>query len=167
MREGSEAQVLAHDCHTLSSSQSFIGANHRQRVERGRSLPNAPVNTSAEVNRYQEVVSACRNLGRRLPAYPIGSGCPLPAKPVLQLPRRHVSWGHSVQQTLRAFVARLVKCDVLAALGASQAPTSFVGSATDDNWLVRLAYTVRHHRLSAYKSICKLLKANVQIRAFV
>lgn len=77
-----------------------------------------------------------------------GPALPLPAAPVVPLPRWHVSWGHPVQRALRAFAARL-DADVLAALGTLEVPGSFFGSVANYNRLARLPETVRRHRLQA------------------
>lgn len=77
-----------------------------------------------------------------------GPALPLPAAPIVPLPRWHVSWGHPVQQALRAFAARLDP-DVLATLGALEVPGPFFGSVSNYNRLALLPETVRRHRLQA------------------
>lgn len=77
-----------------------------------------------------------------------GSALPLPAAPIVPLPRWHVSWGHPVQQALRAFASRLDP-DVLAALGALEVQGTFFGSVANYNRLALLPATVRSHRLQA------------------
>ncbi|MGH8111618.1 MAG: hypothetical protein ACREPL_06750 [Rhodanobacteraceae bacterium] len=77
-----------------------------------------------------------------------GPALPLPAAPIVPLPRWHVSWGHPVQPARRAFAARLDP-DVLAALGALEVPGSFFGAVSNYNRLARLPDTVRRRRLQA------------------
>ena len=73
---------------------------------------------------------------------------PLPAAPIVPLPRWHVSWGHPLQQALRDFAARLNQ-DVLAALGALELQGSFFGSVANYNRLALLPEVTRRHRLQA------------------
>lgn len=77
-----------------------------------------------------------------------GPALPLPAAPIVPLPRWHVSWGHPVQQALRAFAAQL-DADVLAALGALELPGPFFGSVANYDRLAVLPDTARRHRLQA------------------
>ena len=77
-----------------------------------------------------------------------GFALPLPAAPIVPLPRWHVSWGHPLQQALRAFAAQLDQ-DVLAALGALEGRGAFFGSVSNYNWLAVLPATIRQRRLQA------------------
>lgn len=77
-----------------------------------------------------------------------GPALPLPAAPIVPLPRWHVSWGHPVQQALRAFAGQLNQ-DVLAALGALEVRGTFFGSVSNYNRLALLPDTIRNHRLQA------------------
>lgn len=85
-----------------------------------------------------------------------GPALPLPAAPIVPLPRWHVSWGHPLQRSLRAFAAEL-DADVLAALGALEVPGSFFGSVSNYNRLALLPETVRRHRLQALAEFPALL----------
>jgi hypothetical protein len=83
-----------------------------------------------------------------LAARAFGPALPLPAAPIVPLPRWHVSWGHPLQQALRAFAFRLDQ-GVLAALGLLEVPGSFFGSVSNYNRLALLPETIRNHRLQA------------------
>lgn len=77
-----------------------------------------------------------------------GPALPLPAAPIVPLPRWQVSWGHPLQRSLRAFAAQL-NPEVLTALGALEVPGPFFGSVSNYNRLATLADTIRRHRLQA------------------
>lgn len=77
-----------------------------------------------------------------------GPALPLPAAPVVPLPRWHVSWGHPLQQALRDFATKLDP-DVLAALGALEVPGPFFGSVANYNRFALLPTTICQRRLQA------------------
>lgn len=78
----------------------------------------------------------------------LGPALPLPAAPIVPMPRWRVSWGHPVQHALRAFADRLDP-GVLVALGMLEVQGSFFGSVANYNRLAWLPDTVRRHRLQA------------------
>lgn len=77
-----------------------------------------------------------------------GPALPLPAAPIVPLPRWHVSWGHPLQRALRAFAGAL-DSDVLDALGALEVTGCFFGSVANYNRLATLPQPRRRHRLQA------------------
>lgn len=80
----------------------------------------------------------------------------LPQAPVVPLTRWAVSWGHPVQQSIRAFADKL-DGDVLAALGRLEVPGPFFGSVGNYNRLALLPQPTRRHRLQALEEFPPLV----------
>lgn len=102
-------------------------------------------------DRYAESLLAWFATGRDLPIpadHALGAALPLPAAPIVPLPRWHLSWGHPVQLALRAFAEQL-DAGVLEALGALEVRGSFFGSVANYNRLALLPDAVRRHRIQA------------------
>lgn len=78
----------------------------------------------------------------------VGTVHPLPHAPVVPLPRWQVSWGHPVQQAIRAFAAALDD-ELLATLGYLEIAGAYVGCAANYNRLAGLPLTRRRHRQQA------------------
>jgi len=77
-----------------------------------------------------------------------GQAWPLPLAPVVPLPRWAVSWGHPVQQAIRAFASQLDEA-VLDALGQLEVPGPFFGTVANYNRLACLPGLTRARRLQA------------------
>lgn len=85
-----------------------------------------------------------------------GGVWPLPAAPVVPVPRWAVSWGHPLQRAIRAF-ARQLDEDVLEALGELEAPGPFFGSVGNYNRLALLPQPARAHRVQALREFPPLV----------
>lgn len=77
-----------------------------------------------------------------------GMAIPLPSAPVVPVPRWSVSWGHPLQQAIRAFAEHL-DGEVLVALGKLEVPGPFLGSVGNYNRLARLPPRIRRNRMQA------------------
>ncbi|MDN5864289.1 MAG: HIRAN domain-containing protein [Gammaproteobacteria bacterium] len=76
--------------------------------------------------------------------------------PVVPLTRWAVSWGHPVQEDIRAFAAEL-DAEVLAVLGRLEVPGPFFGSVGNYNRLALVPQPARHHRLQALEEFPPLI----------
>ncbi|HEX5952759.1 MAG TPA: HIRAN domain-containing protein, partial [Rhodanobacteraceae bacterium] len=85
-----------------------------------------------------------------------GPALPLAGAPVVPLPRWSVSWGHPLQQAIRAFAAQL-DGNVLETLGWLEVPGPFFGSVVNYNRLAMLPPAIRAHRLQALREFPPLV----------